>query len=238
MPNRNLRLLCVGVAASIVSGCATARPAVAPATDELWCLPEVTTAFRLGPVTYGFVGEVTLAPGDEVGSIRKQLTGELCRAYEWQDGDAAGLPVGTSVFEVDGYAPFYRLGVREGDSLTLFEATANEAAVTGREWYDFDGKVDAVVLAKADLTNRSVSKRIATITDPEQVARWVTGVLDASVDRQERLVSLGEPVYAIDYRLQDGTRTTLLYWPEHRWLQNLTPSDAFLTRVEEALGWP
>ena len=238
MPRGNLRWLCVGVAASIVCGCATARPTVAPATSVLGCLSGAPTAFKLGPVTYSFVGEFPLAPGDAYGSIRKELMDELCRAYEWQDGDAAGLPAGTSVFEVEGYASFYRLGVLEGDSLTLFEATANEAAVTGRDWYDVDGKVRAIVLAKADLTNRSVSKRIATITDPEQVARWVTGVLDASVDRQERLVSLGEPVYALDYRLQDGTRTTLLYWPEHRWLQHLRPSGAFLALVEEAIGWP
>jgi hypothetical protein len=99
--------------------------------------------------------------------------------YRSQNGDAAFLEPGTSVFTINGYQPAFRLAVPQNGEILLFEADTNPKARAGRDLLDIAGKVRYIGI-NSDMDGLP---ELAAIHEPRLVTRLVAMVLDAPVDQ-------------------------------------------------------
>ncbi len=213
----------------MVTGC-TAAPSTTPQATVNWaCVSEaVTSQFRLGTVTYDSVGVVPLKLASPYGTIKTLIPVDVCGPYELKDGDSNYLPVGTDVYRVEGYEPSFRLGVPQNEDIELYEVTHNSAALSGRDLYDIEGKVDFVKVTIEDGTGRTKSKILAYSEDKEVVLEIVRGLMDAKAAARFDQVEYDDLVYTIHFGLADGTLTTCWYAVNKNLLQHgLTPSGGF-----------
>jgi hypothetical protein len=80
--------------------------------------------------------------GAEFAQVQFRLSGNMYDPdYRSQNGDAAFLEPGTSVFTINGYQPAFRLAVPQNGEILLFEADTNPKARAGRDLLDIAGKV-------------------------------------------------------------------------------------------------
>lgn len=126
--------------------------------------------------------------------------------YEIKNGDAAYLEAGTPVYSLDGYAPDFRLVVRNNQELLIYEADTNPKASKGSDLLDIGGKVEYV-----SINSKTDGKtELASIKDQTQVNELVQMILEAPVDQDSS--KAGSEQYFLEFHLSDGTTTKRSYW--------------------------
>ncbi|HEV8193825.1 MAG TPA: hypothetical protein VGP82_20420 [Ktedonobacterales bacterium] len=146
--------------------------------------------------------------GEPYAQVRSKLDGHVHDSgYRPQDGDAAFLEAGTTVYAVRGYSPTFRLAAHVDGQLALFESDTNPHAKVGADLLDIGGKVEQITVNSED----DATTVLATIAQPAQVSQLVTAVLTAPVD--QRRASADGTRYFIAFHLHDGTQVVRAYWP-------------------------
>ena len=147
-----------------------------------------------------------------------------------RDGDAGFLPAGTTLYEVRGYAPSFRLAARFEGRIELFEVDSNASGQVGEDLLDLAGKVVSIGINSAT----DGRTELAAITEPSEVAALVDLVLAAAIDHEIR--SEGRR-YFIEFRLQDGSEVRRSYWVESGELsRGILLPETFRAAVEDALA--
>ncbi len=107
---------------------------------------------RFGGITYlaaGDRGSRALADhnlGSVYTRVRHMLYGHVTDpGYHTQEGDAAFLPIGTPLYVVSDYAPWFRLAAGHATRIRLYEADTAPDAKTGADLLDIMGKVHTIV---------------------------------------------------------------------------------------------
>ena len=186
--------------------------------------PQVISASQLGP---------------EFAKVRCQLSSLAGPTDRPQDGDSLFLEPGTTVYEIQGYDPAFRLAARMNGlpgsewqgQLLVYEADTNPKAKTGADLLDIGGKVQSISVNSpgSELTE------LGAIDDPDEVSSLVDMVLAAPVDQ-----SIGPshdfPHYVIAFHLEDGTIVTRAYALSPGVLhRGINLPDDFQTAVERAV---
>jgi hypothetical protein len=125
--------------------------------------------------------------------------------YQIKDGDAAFLDVGTKVFTVKGYQPWFRLAAYSHGTIMLYEVTENPKAKRGAELLDIDGKIRYISIN----SEQDGVTEIATIKDPQHVTTLITLIDNAPLRTQG---SNREVTYFLALHFIDGTTFTRPYW--------------------------
>lgn len=170
------------------------------------------------------------ALGPNFATVRCKLAGTVTDpTYRPRDGDAAFVLPGTPVFTVKGYRPTFRLAIRGGRGIVLFEADTNPRARRGADLLDIGGKVRAIRITAA----LGSTAELARITDPVQIVRLVGIILRAPVDQHR--FSFSPARYILTFELADGTSVARSYWPDSGELSRgiLTPL-AFAAAIKQA----
>jgi hypothetical protein len=152
--------------------------------------------------------------GAQYATVKFELNGqETNPSYRRRDGDAAYLPVGTSVYRVTGYPPTFLLAAREpSGGLTLFVVQSNEQARVGADFLAIGGKVRALnVLSPQDATTI-----VGSITQNAEIANAVALILGAPVN--QTLTPEGSNRYFVAFQLMDGLAVTQVYFPASHYL--------------------
>ena len=144
------------------------------------------------------------ALGAQVGTVKKKVADVVDDpAYQTQNGDAAFLPIGTSIYALAGYRTSFRLAVNTTRVIVYEEDTDSRARV-GSDILDLEGKVTSIDVATAAGDTR-------TISDPAIVSRCTELIEQSPVDQ-----SLQPPesdAERITFHFRDGTQTERAFWP-------------------------
>jgi hypothetical protein len=145
-----------------------------------------------------------------------------------QDGEATLLPVGTTIYDVKGYAPTFRLAAEHHGEIVLYEVLNDSEARVRRDVLDISSKVREIVVVQA------YEGELGRITDPEQVNRFVDLVVQAPVSG---VTQVGGPrVYILDFHLHDGTMVSRPYNWDANLLGEITPPPEFQTELEHTIS--
>lgn len=153
--------------------------------------------------------------GREVAQVEALDESGIDPCFRSYDNNAGELAPGTTVYEVNGYDPAFRLAVVMDDGrIVLYEATCSFSAQRGGDLLDLNGRVRCI----AALAPARGLPEVGAIRDEGEIKRLVDLVLDAPVHFDPELVgdpSRPEPRYWIVFYLNDATTTApRAYWPE------------------------
>lgn len=153
--------------------------------------------------------------GKEVARVEALDESGIDPCYRSFDNNAGELAPGTTVYEVDGYNPAFRLAVvTEDGRIVLYEATCSFSAQQGGDVLDLRGRVRCI----AALAPERGLPELGAIRDETEIERLVELVLNAPVHFDPELVgdpSRPEPRYWIVFYLNDATATApRAFWPE------------------------
>lgn len=129
------------------------------------------------------------------------------------DGSAAHMPVGTWVYEVEGYSPRFRLAAPVRGQMRLFHVVDNPHASTGRDLLDINGRVDSIIIWRDVERHEAGVKRI---DDPVEVERLVEMVLLAPTGAPPR--NSADDWRPIAFGLRDGSRFEATFSPSSNYL--------------------
>ena len=150
--------------------------------------------------------------------------------YRSRDGDAAYLDPGTSIYEVTGYSPRFRLAAVSDGTVTVFEADTSPAARTGADLLDIRGKVRSIGINSPE----NGITELAFIEDPGMVESLVKIVLSAPVDQGRR--DHDGQRYFIAFDMEDGTEVRRACWLESGELhRGIVTDPLFRDSVSQAL---
>lgn len=162
------------------------------------------------PHTGAYVDEVTGELGTEY--ARVEATVGLCAA-SLAEGDASLLAAGTSLYEIEGYRPSFRLAARlpDGD-LALYEAMWSDVAKVGEDLLDIRGRVTRMVYRPAAPPDELCCWHYSgpEITNPLVIGVVVELLVNAPVDPSRirfEYDDLAWPIGTITIDLDDGTST-------------------------------
>lgn len=144
------------------------------------------------------------ALGDVVATVQCRIADTVGNPdYRPRDGDAAYLPVGTELREVNGYRSSFRLAAWEDGAWRVYEPSERAGAETGEDLLDIRGKVEAIHL----IEGQRGEGILRTVDDPATVQRIVEAVLDAPVLTDDaRFDRMGnEAPLFVRFDLADGT---------------------------------
>lgn len=127
--------------------------------------------------------------------------------YRSVDGDASFLPKGTKIYEIDGYAAWFRVAAETEGELLLYEVADNPNATHGRDILDIEGKVTRISVN----TEPSTLDERRALEDQAVVETLVGLMLDAPVVEVETR-SPGA-AYPLVFHLTDGTTVRRVFWP-------------------------
>jgi hypothetical protein len=128
-----------------------------------------------------------------------------CLGYRPEDGDAAFLAPGSSVYRVKGYRPSFRLAASRDGRLQLYEAQETAGARVGADLLDLAGKVRY-------LSVNSGRVELARIKERDRVAELVQLVLAAPVGPSR--VRAESRHCAVVFNLVDRTAVRRILFPE------------------------
>jgi hypothetical protein len=167
---------------------------------------------RLGGITYEVAdhGVGRAIDQRDLGPVFARITGNPptsgdCRSYRPENGDAAFLAPGSSVYRVKGYRPSFRLAASHHGHLRLYEAQEAASARVGADLLDLAGKVRY-------LSVNSGRVELARIKERDRVAELVQLVLAAPV-RPSR-VRAEDRYCAVVFNLVDRTAVRRIFFPE------------------------
>ena len=206
------------------------------------CVQEWTSFLYFKGNTYKYVGEIadSILIESKFAQIQRELSELGCDDFELMDGDASLLPVGTQLYTVRGYAPFFRLATLSDNVIELYEVVSSDTAQLGAEIVDIEGKVERIDIVYyddlVDAQDPYVEPRyLGVISNTQQMENVVRLILNAPVG-EFQLICVGETVYALVFLLNDGTNFRMLYWLEQNRLQfDLKPPPEFASIVQEFL---
>ena len=168
-------------------------------------------------VHWGYPAEEVRADhvGRQVGTVTCRLSDTAYDADRRpQDGDAAFLPVGTALHELDGADPTVRLVARADGGWQVYELDDDPAARRGGDLLDLRDVV-AVHLVEAERGEDAVR----TVTDPAEVARVVDAVAQAPLHHpQEQQAQVEGTQWFVRFDLAQGPSVQRAWYPEGRWL--------------------
>src|SRR3972149_7067367 len=95
---------------------------------------------KLNGITY----QRTALAADEDGLSFYDTVTRKTRSGAVRNGDAEGLEPGTSVYSIAGYDPGFRLVVRRGQELVIYQASRNPRATKADDMLDIGGKVERI----------------------------------------------------------------------------------------------
>lgn len=149
--------------------------------------------------------------------------------YQIKDGDAAFLDVGTKLYTVKGYQPWFRLAAHSHGSIILYEVDRNPKAKRGADLLDVDGKIQYIgVNSEQD----SVTE-LARIKDRQEIVTLSAMIKNAPISTRR---SNQMATYFLALHLVDGTTCTRQYWADPDNLFGyLTMPKAFQTAIERAV---
>lgn len=153
--------------------------------------------------------------GPEVAQVEALDDSGIDPCYRSFDNNAGELAPGTTVYEVNGYDPSFRLAVVSDDGrIVLYEATCSFSAQQASDILDLQGRVLCI---GAHAPERSLPE-LGAIRDEAEIERLVDLVLDAPIAFDPELVgdpSRADPRYWIVFYLNDATTTApRAFWPE------------------------
>lgn len=140
--------------------------------------------------------------GKELGETTYMLDGHAGMNHKAKNGDAAYLPIGTKLYEMEGYDPVFRIVADE----KIYEVQEpGHAAVLG-DFLDIRGKVKRVILqSEEDLSP------VGEFSS-EHTEEFVEELLSLPYEPRHELREGSRVFFGIE--LQDGTMTRSLYWPD------------------------
>ncbi len=144
--------------------------------------------------------------GDKVGEVKFTMSEQACSDHVVQNGDAAFLPVGTSVYELKGYRTQFRV-VAKGK---MYQVNDNPKAETMGDLMDIDSKVE-----KISLESGNDGSIIGDFTE-EATSEFVNELLPLSYVGFDEVYKKAKHDYGIFLRvyLQDGTSMRMVYYPK------------------------
>lgn len=144
--------------------------------------------------------------GDKVGEISYMLSDHACTDHVEKNGDAAFLPIGTIVYELQGYKSEFRVVANN----KIYEVKENSNAATMGELLDIDGRVEKISLESAE--------------DGSAIGDFSK---EASLEFIQELLTLPNVGFNAVYKkikheagiflrvhLQDGTSFRMVYYPK------------------------
>jgi hypothetical protein len=151
----------------------------------------------LGAYRSDSIDQDTLSPYDTIKRKNQSVS---------RDGDAILLEAGTPVYALQDYAPSFRLAVKDGGSVRVYQVSRNPQAQKGSDVLDIMGKVESIGI-------RQPGDRLdlAAITDTAQIDELVQMVLEAPggyfvLDNQ------GVQQVTLSFYLVDGTKVGGFFW--------------------------
>ncbi len=170
--------------------------------------------------------------GNVYDTVKFQVSGNVNDPnYQIKDGDAAYLPVGTRVYTLKDYQPWFRLAVPTPGTqhkLAIYEVNANRAAKYGSDLLDIAGKVTFISL----LNPKDGKAVLGQISDPQQIEQLVTMLLQAPVNP---LQGNNEFSCFLVLHLKDGTTVSHPYWKAENTYDNLALPPDFKTAILQVL---
>lgn len=155
----------------------TAVPKPCPSATEPDAIVDYLDAVHVDGATFIALPQPRGAVlGDVVATTRCRLEGSAPVSHELQDGDATFLDPGTQLRQVVGFDPGFRLGVRLGAMVRVYEIDDRPAAKTGADV--FPGLADHVK-AVLVLSVEDGTTELGRIDDPVKVRAMVTQLLAA-----------------------------------------------------------
>jgi hypothetical protein len=151
--------------------------------------------------------------GAQLATTKRKLDGnETDPSHKIQEGEAAFLEAGTPIYALIDYRPAFRIGIKKGGAIVIYEADTNPKAKTGADLLDLDGKVDHIAIRDSN------DQELATIREAAVLTRVVSLILQAPVDQAVQAPpSATQYFLAIHFR--DGTQTVRAFWPSTGQLQ-------------------
>jgi hypothetical protein len=128
------------------------------------------------------------------------------RSNVYRDGDASALAAGTPVYAIDDYAPSFRLAVKQGEELIVYQAQRNPSATRAGDMLDIGGRVKRIGIRLPDERFETSS-----ITDQVQINRLVGLILESPYGR-EAIVHTGVKSVFLTFDLLDGTSIVHIFW--------------------------
>ena len=125
-----------------------------------------------------------------------------------QDGDAAFLAAGTSVFQIDGHDPRTMVAAELNGRSTLYEADNNPAATTGRDLLDVRSGLSSVRI----FDGVSGSQQLGQVTDPAALADLAARIMSAHVDQMTQGAHADEDRWFLELTTADGLTTRRAFW--------------------------
>jgi hypothetical protein len=144
--------------------------------------------------------------GEEVGEITYQMADRACSDHQLRNGDAAYVQEGAKVYAVEGYETTFRV-MAEGD---IFQVNDKEEGGTLADFYDIEGRVDAI-----SLISREDASFISSFEEEGKNA-----FLEEFFEQEYvGFPTIYEEVEAEDpillrFELEDGTSFRISYWLE------------------------
>lgn len=175
-------------------------------------------ALKWNDILYDYVEETVsntsqdaskVAKGREVGEIGYTLVNNACMGYKMKNGDATFLPIGTKVYEVEGYKPTFRL--LAGDK--LYQSNGNPEAATVSEVFDIEGRVSKISFESTD-DGRHISY-FTEEASKEFIEEYLSLKYVGFDEIYKKGKGLGDKGRAfLRIHLDDGTSFRISYWTE------------------------
>jgi hypothetical protein len=125
--------------------------------------------------------------------------------YKAKNGDAARYTRGTKVYSIIGYKTAFRLAVKTGMGIMLYEAVKNPNASIGADMLDLVNKVEYITL-NSGTDRESVIVKIDNKTDVEKIINFI---INSPIDDDIQITS--DDKYYINFYFKDGTSTKRTY---------------------------
>jgi len=144
--------------------------------------------------------------GEKLGEVAYKINGHACLDYVPKNGDAAYLPVGTPIFEVQGYKPEFRVAAGN----RIYQVWRNPRAATMKDLLDIEGKVTRVAL-ESGYDGSPIGD-----FDAEAASEFVRALLPLPYVGRDAMNEqiMHEPGVFLRVHLSDGTSFRMVYYPK------------------------
>jgi len=164
-------------------------------------------------------------------TVRFKLSGNVKNPnYRSKNGDAAFLEPGTKVYKLKNYKPEFRLAVKDGEKLKIYEAYHNTRAKTGGELLDIDGKVSWIGIN----SDEDGITEFGSIKDDLEVLDLVNMVMQADI-YNEYQGGNGRRYFLVFY-MKDGTSVRRAYYMDSNYLSpGMILPEEFQSKIAKVL---
>lgn len=157
--------------------------------------------------------KVTIEKGKELGKVTYKMADSACSNHKMQNGHAAFLPVGTSIYEIKGY-PSALLVVADD---VVYVASENKRAKTAGELYPIDQLVKNIHIESTE-----DGTRIHTFSQTS-VEQFIAAFTKLKLQDVQSLISAGKldgTRVFLDIELNNGVSFRQLYWMDSNVFHN------------------